>query len=393
LNAPSSPSVLEMIFIGLVIGAVYLPMPISLRLTRNITYRYSHYAGLLLFGTFLLAGQMIIVLSQYLFPEQRLPLLAARLLQGMGSGVLFLLRFILASVSTSDHHQSLISWTFLSSDLGLGLGALLPAATAWLAGSSELRTDMPDIWPPVVLMLLSLAYILCVLWFFPRRLPRLSQRVRFPGKLGRASSTAVQSKTRASEEGGRELRMRLILSGTARVFVQSAIVPCVALTMRDARFTGNFRQTIAVAAMCVVGMPFEAFASRICCSCSSRARPEDVTSSSKLILGFLGASALLAVSATPLSKMGDTGDVSPLFRRICELAGLMIVLATVAPLSTIRLNQLNDAEQVTVILEWMKAYVGRLLGPMFTVLVYNWLGYGVVLSVLCVATMGVAMTA
>jgi len=104
----------EMILIGLIMGAVYLPMPISLRLTRNVTYQYAHYAGLLLFGSFLLAGQMIIILSQYLFPEQGLPVLAARLLQGMGSGVLFLLRFILASVSTSDHHQSMISWTILS---------------------------------------------------------------------------------------------------------------------------------------------------------------------------------------------------------------------------------------------------------------------------------------
>jgi len=103
----------EMILIGLIMGAVYLPMPISLRLTRNVTYQYAHYAGLLLFGSFLLAGQMIIILSQYLFPEQGLSVLAARLLQGMGSGVLFLLRFILASVSTS-HHQSMISWTILS---------------------------------------------------------------------------------------------------------------------------------------------------------------------------------------------------------------------------------------------------------------------------------------
>jgi len=163
--------------------------------------------------------------------------------------------------------------------------------------------------------------------------------------------------------------------------------------MRDAHLTGNFRQTIAVAAICLVAMPFEAFASRICCSCSARARPEDVTSSSRLFLGFIGAVALLVASAAPRGLMGDTGDTSQLFPRICELAALMIVLAMVAPLSSTRLNQLDDAEQVTVILEWMKAYVGRLLGPTFTVLVYNWLGYGAVLTTLCVATFGVAATA
>ena len=393
MNTALIPNLSEMIFVGLIIGGVYLPMPLSLWLTRKVAYRKAHYAGLLLFGFFLLAGQMIVILSQRLCPESCLPLLVARLLQGMGSGVLFLARFMLASVSTSDYHQSLVSWTFLSGDLGLGLGALLPAATAWLAGSRELRTDMPEIWPSIVLMLLTSAYLLCILGAFPRRLPQLSQRVRFPNKLGRTSSTGTQSKTLAREECSRQQRMRLYFSGTARVFVQSAILPCVALTMRDAHLTGNFRQTIAVAAICLIAMPFEALASRICCSCSSRARPEDVTSSSRLFLGVIGAFALLAASATPLGLMGKTGDISQLFPRICELAALMIVLALVAPLGTIRLNQLNDAEQVTVILEWMKAYGGRLLGPIFTVLVYNWLGYDVVLTILSFTTIGVAMTA
>lgn len=195
------------------------------------------------------------------------------------------------------------------------------------------------------------------------------------------------------EECSHQQRIGFYFSGTTRVFVQSAILPCVALTMRDAQLTGNFRQTIAVAAICLVAMPFEAFAARICCSCSARARPEDVTSSSRLFLGSIGAVALLAASAAPRGLMGDTGDVSQLLPRICELASLMIVLAMVAPLSTTRLNQLDDAEQVTVKLEWMKAYVGRLLGPAFTVLVYNWLGYWVVLTSLCVATIGVAVTA
>jgi len=238
-----------------------------------------------------------------------------------------------------------------------------------------------------------LTFLLSVLCAFPRRLPLLSQRVRFPSKSGRANITRAQSKRLARDECSRQQRMYFYFSGTTRVFVQSAILPCVALAMRDAKLTGNFRQSIAVAAMCFIAMPFEAFASRICRSCSARIRQQHVASSSRLFLGFVGAVAMLVASAAPRGLMLDTGNISQLLTRICELTALMIVLAMVAPLSATRLNQLEDAEQVTVILEWMKAYVGRLLGPMFTVFIYNWLGYGAMLTILCCATTGVAMTA
>merc|ERR1719419_1557135 len=52
LPANSSPS--AMMFVGALIGAVYLPMPVSLQLTRITTHWANHIAGLVLFGGFLL---------------------------------------------------------------------------------------------------------------------------------------------------------------------------------------------------------------------------------------------------------------------------------------------------------------------------------------------------
>jgi len=83
MNAPAAPTLWEMIFIGLIIGAVYLPMPISLWLMRKVTRRNAHYSGLLLFGSFLLAGQMIIILSVP-FPSARLVTLGSPFIAGHG---------------------------------------------------------------------------------------------------------------------------------------------------------------------------------------------------------------------------------------------------------------------------------------------------------------------
>ncbi|CAK9046351.1 unnamed protein product [Durusdinium trenchii] len=55
--------------------------------------------------------------------------------------------------------------------------------------------------------------------------------------------------------------------------------------------------------------------------------------------------------------------------------------------------QQKDAEHSIVVLEWLKAYVGRLLGPFCAVLLYSLLGYGPVLGVLAAATAMVTLTA
>jgi len=386
INAsPANASASAMMFVGLLIGGVYLPMPLSLWLTRTVTRRANHIAGLALFGGFLLLGHIGNVLAQLLGWGPQVTLLA-RLVQGLGSGILFQARFVLASLSTSDLHARQQSMIFLANDLGLGLGALLPAAVPTLRGSRGADSASTDLLPSVVLALISLAYLLWVAAAFPRRMPFLSDRVRFPAKL-------INGVPRSTSKEAGNYRISVLVSGTLRVFVQSAILPTVALSMRDAHWTGNFRQTFAVAAICLLPMPFEAVASRICCACSLRVRGTDGIESSKLAFGVIGIAALVAVSVSLRSVVRKDAETSALLMRIWELATLMIVLAMAAPFNASRLYQLKDAEKAVVVLEWMKAYVGRLLGPLFAVLAYDCVGYGALLAVLCTATGVVSLTA
>mmetsp|Transcript_110143 Transcript_110143/g.322265 ORF Transcript_110143/g.322265 Transcript_110143/m.322265 type:complete len:795 (+) Transcript_110143:68-2452(+) len=369
-------------FVGLLIGAVYLPMPLSLWLTRTATRRAHHIAGLALFGGVLLLGHACTVLAQLLGWGAWVPLIA-RLVQGLGSGIGFQARFVLASLSTSDQHAKQQSLIFLANDLGLGLGALLPVALQPVTGSG---VRSPDLMTSAVLACISLLYLAWVALAFPMRPPFLPDRVRFPlrrpGELGE----------RAASKEASAFRMGVFVSGTMRVFVQSAILPVAALSMRDAHWTGNFRQTFAVAAICLLPMPFEALASRMCCGCSLRLRSTDGVDSSKLASGFIGAIALAIVSGSPRSVSGEEGETPALLMRICELAILMIALAMAAPFNASKLYQLSDAERAIVQLEWMKAYCGRLLGPLCAVLLYSWVGYHVLLGLLCIATGVVILT-
>jgi len=386
MNATTNPvTATSLMFVGLLIGGVYLPMPASLWITRTVTSRFNHRYGLVVFGSFMLLGHVCIVMSQLLNLGGWV-LLVARLIQGLGSGMLFQVRFVMAQLSTSDQHSDLQSWIFLVSDLGLGLGALLPAATSALftgPGQAELLPTA------IVLALLSILYLTLALLVFPKRLPFLPDSVRFASK----SDTDRNTSTLRQKEGD-AYRFTVLLSGTARVFVQSAILPIVALSMRDARWTGNFRQTFAVAAICLLPMPFEAFVARICCSCSMRSRiTGDSKDSSKMFSGAIGAIALLIASVKPRNTTGEDGDVTTLLYRICGLAALMIALAMAQPANASRLYQLQDAERALVMLEWMKAYVGRLFGPLFAVLAYHCVGYVPVLAILCLATAIVTLTA
>jgi len=109
--------------------------------------------------------------------------------------------------------------------------------------------------------------------------------------------------------------------------------------------------------------------------------------------GAIGAIALLIASVKPRNTTGEDGDVTTLLYRICGLAALMIALAMAQPANASRLYQLQDAERALVMLEWMKAYVGRLFGPLFAVLAYHCVGYVPVLAILCLATAIVTLTA
>jgi hypothetical protein len=93
-----------------------------------------------------------------------------------------------------------------------------------------------------------------------------------------------------------------------------------------------------------------------------------------------------------LSMIAST-EVHHLWRRLAELLGLLVTLAIASPFNASRLYQLEDAERAIVILEWMKAYVGRLFGPFIAVVMYTQVGYGPLLAVLCSATIVVTFTA
>lgn len=381
--APSIP------FVGLLMGGIFLPMPVSLWLIRNLTRRLNHFAGLILFACVLVAGHLCIVLSQLCgnVENRHMYLLAARIFQGLGSGVCFQARFVLASLSTSNQHQDLQAWSFLMGDLGLGLGALLPAATSMF--SSKFLSEAPELAPSAILALISLAYLIWIVIAFPRHLHFLPHSVRFPG------SKVLQGSKDPAKEASKEegtFRKFVWISGTTRVFVQSSVFCAVALLMRDAELTGHFRQCFAVAALCLFPMPFEMLASRVCCTCSTRSKdsgnPRDLT---MITSGALGAAVFVGIVAW--TGFGDEGESRALLVGFLELAALMVALSIAAPFNASRQYGLRDAERATVLLEWMKAYIGRLLSPLFAIVMYNFLGYRALLSVLCALTAIATLTA
>ena len=107
-KGPEKPLVSSLVFCGVLIGGVYLPMPISLWLTRTLARRFNHISGLVLFACSLFVAHLMIVCSQLVGDGKYRShvLLISRLLQGLGCGVLFQARFILASLSTGDQHMS-----------------------------------------------------------------------------------------------------------------------------------------------------------------------------------------------------------------------------------------------------------------------------------------------
>merc|ERR1719220_2061101 len=87
----------------------------------------------------------------------------------------------------------------------------------------------------------------------------------------------------------------------------------------------------------------------------------------------------------------DKGGSSTVF--LTELVLLQISLAFAAPLNVSKLYQSKHAERSLVMMEWVKAYAGRLLGPIITLMVYNWIDYNALLFMLFSATVVVAVTA
>jgi len=173
----------------------------------------------------------------------------------------------------------------------------------------------------------------------------------------------------------------LLFSGTARVFVQSAGVMTLALCMRDYGFIGSFLQTKAAAALCLLPLPFEALAASGCCRLSTRLVPAGTV----LIVVLIYACTLLE------EWRADEGQRIALVA--LEQALLLFALAFAVPVNVSKLYRTGNLEESLVLLEWLKAYLGRLSGPAFAIMLQNWLGYGPLLLVLCCATVTVALTA
>jgi len=210
--------------------------------------------------------------------------------------------------------------------------------------------------PSAVLVLASLAYFIWVKVGFPKCLHFLPDPVRFP----KMNENASFLHGRCDEDVYRKMVLGI---GTARVFLQSAIMLAAALSMHDAHLTGNYWQSIAVAALVLVPMPFEAIALKVCGCCQSRSQVESKKNQRLLVVVTMGATVSIIMGMLPRS--GEEGQLLTQLKTFAELVGLMIVLAIGAPFNDSRLNQLRDAEQSMVWLEWMKGepHLTQLLPP------------------------------
>jgi len=189
---------------------------------------------------------------------------------------------ILSQVSTQDKHVKLQAKTFLAGDLGLGMGALLPYACAALGGLCNLTTQEPEIVSSLIFAFAG-AFLLLWTWHaFPVTLYRLPYSVRFPqapkaileqghlltieegsGQSDIESNTDVAPVGHCATESDFKSRAMLLVSGSLRVFVQSAALMAIAVYMHDVGYMGYFRQSCAVAILCLIPVPFEGFASGV----------------------------------------------------------------------------------------------------------------------------------
>jgi hypothetical protein len=385
-------------WVSLLIGGVYVPMPISLWLTRQVVSRLDHRAGLMMFVSFLLTSHIGIMwaqLTDWSGGRDHVFLLAARFLQGMGAGVLFQARFVLASLSTQDHHLDLQAKSFLATDLGLGFGALLPWMTCTLAGHTELPDDSPELLPSTALVALSVSLLLAIALLFPRRLHRLPSCVRFPEeeRLGalRAGSDSPHSidSIKWNNGVGYKDKVMLLTSGTARVLVQSAAVMLLALWMRDDGLSGHFMQTKGTAVLVMLPLPFQMIASH------SAGSDSQWHWSRKAAIATLVA-LVCFICVTNLTSPWAEDSAGSAFRLVpiaLETLALLVVLAIAAPVRVSQFYRLRDAEQSMVTLEWLKAYVGRLLGPAIGIALQLFVGHQTLLLFLCGVTGFVALTA
>merc|ERR1712151_383667 len=77
------------------------------------------------------------------------------------------------------------------------------------------------------------------------------------------SNTEVAPVGHSAIESDFKSRVMLLVSGTLRVFVQSAALMAIAVYMQDVGDVDDFRQSRAVATLCLIPVLFEGFASGV----------------------------------------------------------------------------------------------------------------------------------
>eukprot|EP00928_Gymnodinium_smaydae_P041995 TRINITY_DN28355_c0_g1_i1.p1 TRINITY_DN28355_c0_g1~~TRINITY_DN28355_c0_g1_i1.p1 ORF type:complete len:795 (+),score=94.85 TRINITY_DN28355_c0_g1_i1:40-2424(+) len=372
-NDLEQPTSLAVAGIGFLIGGVYLPTPVSLRLMRTVTSRWNHKAGLILFGVFMLIGHAIGLISCRL-GLGLYGLQTARLIQGLGSGIGFQARFLLGTISTADHHKELQYLVNLTGDFGLGVGALLPALLSLCVRSNSFGGFDVEQIPSMAIMMLTSLYLVLVYVAFPCRVPILSPEVRFQDVTHRESDEP-------SQRGTERDKYSIWAAATLRALVQSAVLPAAVFLMRDVGLVDNFKQSVAVAFLCILPLICEAIASRVCHECSSRNSYRRSAGRKSWIAPVIVVA--MASRAMAVETQAEEHPAHSIWLRLFELMLLLVASAILAPFNASRLHELKDAEHAIITLEWLRAYVGRLLGPIFAVLIFHWFGYECLLKLIC----------
>merc|ERR1712050_439371 len=138
-----------------------------------------------------------------------------------------------------------------------------------------------------------------------------------------------------------------------------------------------------VAMLCLVPVPFEAFASSVC---------REVLPSWRCHARKLSAVTLAASGTLCMGTAFGWFQASPAIF-LTELTLLQIALALIAPLNVSRLYQHKHTERSLVLLEWAKAYAGRLLWAIVTLATHSMCGFEPLLAMLFVGIFVVAATA
>jgi len=381
------------IFGALLLGGIYIPMPLSLWLTRRVISCANHIGGFIFFHcTQLLAHPLIILLELRAKPGffKQSMLLLARLLQGLGSGSTFHARYVLVATSTLDHHMDAQTFSLYASDMGIVVGTLLPAVSTFVMYTTdclgEWIVQAPDLLPCAVLSTATFASLLWVFFSFPKSPHLLPDKVRMYG-------TAMPNSTQdASPPGGcwtsiRTGSMAALVSGTAPTVAQSALIVTLAMLMRDEGYVGDYRQTIAiaVAVLFLVAAPLAILVGLRCCRLQVDA--------STLSAGCLALVCLVLVltCSRPLLRFMD--PAAYVYVQTLEVVLLLVALSIGRPLSLKKVFEQPAPEKTLAKLEWSRAYIGRLFTPLLAVLVYEWMGFTAMVLGMAAATASIPLLA